>query len=184
MPRIEFQVSNCVLWETNGRLFISSAENPRKMNQNRCNTLKICALNTHLTFNAYNKRKGCKLKWNSFACVENLEICEICLMTLSIYPIFAMCAFFLSSTFEFSLDVFSVFSDKSFVKKRLFEHETFCVRDQDVTTEPARHRLERGSLHQPQFILQRFFRIPEFAQFTNFLFHLGKPLSVPSSTIM
>ena len=43
--------------------------------------------------------------------------------------------------FEFSLNVFTEFNDKKYyIYKRLFEPATSCVRDQDATTAPARHR--------------------------------------------
>ena len=44
-------------------------------------------------------------------------------------------------TFEFSLNVFTEFSDKKYyILKRLFEPETSWFSDQDATTVPARHR--------------------------------------------
>ena len=49
-----------------------------------------------------------------------------------------------------------------------------CVRDQQATTAPARHMLETGSWNRFQFMLQWFIRFPELAEFTEFLFHLGK----------
>ena len=51
---------------------------------------------------------------------------------------------------------------------------TSCVRDQDTTTAPARHMWETGSLNWAQFMLQQFIRFPGFAEFSEFLFHLGK----------
>ena len=55
---------------------------------------------------------------------------------------------------------------------------TSCAREQDATTAPARHMWETGSLNWAQFILQWFISFPEFAEFSEFLFHLGKtPLS-------
>ena len=48
---------------------------------------------------------------------------------------------------------------------------TFCVRDQDATTVPARHMWETGSLNWAQLMLQWFIRFPEFSEF---LFHLGE----------
>ena len=50
-----------------------------------------------------------------------------------------------NNRFEFSLNVFNEFDefgDKKYyyVLKRLFEPATSCVRDQDATTSPARHR--------------------------------------------
>ena len=53
------------------------------------------------------------------------------------------------NVFELCLKVFIEFhelSDKMFVK-RLFEPATSCTRDQDVTTESARHSSDRGSLN-------------------------------------
>ena len=51
---------------------------------------------------------------------------------------------------------------------------TSCVRDQDATTAQARHMWETGSLNWAQFMLQWFLRFPEFAEFSECLFHLGK----------
>ena len=55
---------------------------------------------------------------------------------------------------------------------------TPCVRDQDATTALARHMWETGSLNWVQFKLQWFSRFPEFAEFTELLFHLGKTHNV------
>ena len=59
-----------------------------------------------------------------------------------------------SQPIEFSLNVFtefSKFSDKNichYRKRALACHSaTSCVRDQDATTGPARHMLEKGSLN-------------------------------------
>ena len=59
-----------------------------------------------------------------------------------------------------------------------FEPATFSVREQDVTTAPARHMWETGPLNWLQFMLHWFIRFSEFAEFTEFLFHFGKtPMS-------
>ena len=75
-------------------------------------------------------------------------------------------------TFEFSLNVFTEFSDKNIChyskRVRTCHPSTSCVRDQDATTVSVRHMWETGSLIWPQFMLQWFIRFPEF------LFHLGK----------
>ena len=82
------------------------------------------------------------------------------------------------NTFEFSLNVFTEFSDKKIChhSKRTWtcHPATSCVRDQDATTVPARHMWETGSLNWVLFMLQWFIRFPEFAEFSEFLFHLGK----------
>ena len=58
-----------------------------------------------------------------------------------------------------------------------------CVRDQHATTAPARHMLETWSLNWLQFMLQRFIRFFEFAEFTESLAHLGKtPLTTQNLT--
>ena len=49
-----------------------------------------------------------------------------------------------------------------------------CVRDQYATAVPARHMWQTGSLNWPWFMLQWFIKFPEFAEFNEFLFHLGK----------
>ena len=49
-----------------------------------------------------------------------------------------------------------------------------CVRDQDTSTAPARHMWETGPLNGPWFMLQWFIRFPNFAEFTEFSFHLEK----------
>ena len=73
---------------------------------------------------------------------------------------------------QFSLNVFTEFSDKNYnILKRLFEPATFCGRDWDATTAPARHMSQRWSLNWAQFMAQWFIRFPEF---TKFLIHLGK----------
>ena len=54
------------------------------------------------------------------------------------------------------------------------EPATSSVRDQHATSVPARHMWETGSLNCAQFMLQWFIRFPEFAEFGEFLFHLGK----------
>ena len=55
-----------------------------------------------------------------------------------------------------------------------FKPANSCVRHQDATTAPLRHMWETRSLHFPQFMLQWFIRSPEYAEFIEFLFHLGK----------
>ena len=56
---------------------------------------------------------------------------------------------------------------------------TSCVRDQDATTTLTRHMWETGFLNWAQFMLQLFFGFHEFADFSKFLFHLGKtPISL------
>ena len=54
------------------------------------------------------------------------------------------------------------------------EPATSWVRDQHATSVPARHMWETGSLNCAQFMLQWLIRFPEFAEFGEFLFHLGK----------
>ena len=51
---------------------------------------------------------------------------------------------------------------------------TSCLKDQDDTTVPARHMWETGSLNWVQFMFQWLIRFPEFAECSEFLFHLGK----------
>ena len=74
-----------------------------------------------------------------------------------------------------SLFEFTEFSDRNichYCKRAWTCHPaTSCVRDQDVTTSPARHVWEIGSLNWAEFMLQWFIRFPEFSEF---LFHLGK----------
>ena len=62
---------------------------------------------------------------------------------------------------------------KYLLSKR-FEPATSCVRDQDVIIAAAGNGWEIGSLNWLQFILQWFIRFHEFAEFTEFLLHLGK----------
>ena len=89
---------------------------------------------------------------------------------------------------EFFLNVFtefSKFSDKNIChyskRAQTCQLATSCVRDQDATTAPARHRWETGSLNWAQYMLQSFIRSPKFTEFNEFLFHLGKtPLSLDS----
>ena len=57
-----------------------------------------------------------------------------------------------------------------------FELATSCVRDWNATITPERYMWETGSLSWPQSMLQRFIRLLEFAEFTEFPFHLGKTL--------
>ena len=46
------------------------------------------------------------------------------------------------------------------------EPATSCVREQDVTTVPSRHMWETGSLNWSWFMIQRFIKFPEFAEFS------------------
>ena len=89
--------------------------------------------------------------------------------------------FVVAVSFEFSLSVFTEFtefSDKNIChynkRARTCPPDTSCVRDQDATTAPPRHMWETGSLNWAQFMLQWFIRFPEIAEFSEFLFHLGK----------
>ena len=83
---------------------------------------------------------------------------------------------------EFSLIVFiefAEFGDKNvchYSKRAQTCHTaTSCVRDHSATTVPVRHMWEAGSLNYAQFMLQWF------AEFSEFLFHLGKtPISASS----
>ena len=60
-----------------------------------------------------------------------------------------------------------------------FKPATSCVRNQDATTVPTRHRWEALYLNWPKFMLQWFITFPEFAEFIESLFHLGKtPMSL------
>ena len=84
---------------------------------------------------------------------------------------------------QFYLNVFTEFADFSekilVITVKGLEPATYYVRDQDATTLPAWHRQHRGSIHRVQFIIQEFIRFPEFAEFSEFLFHLGKtPLAM------
>ena len=83
--------------------------------------------------------------------------------------------------FEFSLNVFrefTKFSDKNIChyskKARTCHPATSSVGDQDATKVPARHMWETGSLNRAQFMLQWFISFPEVAEFSEFLFYLGK----------
>ena len=73
---------------------------------------------------------------------------------------------------EFSLNVFTAFSDKNTChyskRAQTYHPATFCVRDQDATIVPARHMWETGYLNWAQLILQWFIRFPEFTEFTEF----------------
>ena len=84
---------------------------------------------------------------------------------------------------EFSLNVFTEiaeFSDKNichYSKRAQTCHPAAsCVRDQDATAVLARHMWETESLNWAHFMLQWFIRFPEFVEFSEFLFHLGKTL--------
>ena len=81
-------------------------------------------------------------------------------------------------SFEFSLNVFTEFAE--FSEKNICHYSkrvqtchpaTSCVRDQNATTVPARHMWEARSLNWAKFMLKWFIR---FAEFSEFLFHLGK----------
>ena len=95
-----------------------------------------------------------------------------------------ICYDFLTS-FEFSLNVFTEFAKFSY--KNICHYSkraqtcypaTSCVRVQD-DTQCQQDTCETGSLNWTQFMLQWFITFPEFAKFSEFLFHLGKtPLSV------
>ena len=58
------------------------------------------------------------------------------------------------------------FERNIFCKKAVFEPSTTWVTNQDATTPPRRHMLEKGSLKWTLFMLQWFIRFPEFAEFT------------------
>ena len=73
---------------------------------------------------------------------------------------------------EFFLNVFTEFSefrDKNIwhysKRSRTCHPAISCVRDQDVTTVPARHMWGTGSLSWSQFMLQWFISFNEFAEF-------------------
>ena len=78
--------------------------------------------------------------------------------------------------FEFFLNVFPEFSDKNIChqSKRVRTCNIFCLRDKDATTASARRMWETGSLNWSWFMLQRFIRFPEVAEFAGFLFNLGQ----------
>ena len=61
------------------------------------------------------------------------------------------CFCFMSTSIEFSINVFTEFSDKNICHYRhralTYHPATSCVRDQDTTTAPARHLWETGSLN-------------------------------------
>ena len=54
------------------------------------------------------------------------------------------------------------------------EPTTFCVRDQDATTAPARQIWETGSLNWAQFLLRWFIRSLDSLNSMKVLLHLGK----------
>ena len=79
-------------------------------------------------------------------------------------------------TFEFSLNVFTEFSDKMFCKKMLFEPATSCVRDKDDRS----HISSKIQVKERIFKLipihaSLIYQIPEFAEF---LFKFGKALLI------
>ena len=76
--------------------------------------------------------------------------------------------------------MFSLNSLKIFViTVKRFEPAISCIGDQDATIASATHMWETGSLNWPQFMFQWFIRFPEFVEFTEFPFHLGKtPISM------
>ena len=80
------------------------------------------------------------------------------------------------NSIEFYLNVFTEFSDKNVChhskRVRTCHPATSCVRDQDVTTVPARYMWKTGSLNWNQFMLQLFIRFPGFAEFSEILLHL------------
>ena len=83
----------------------------------------------------------------------------------------------LRNTIEFYLYVFTEFAENicHYSKRAWTCHSaTSCVIPWDATTAPARHMLYTGSLNWAQIILHWFIRFPEFAEFSEFLFHLGK----------
>ena len=60
-----------------------------------------------------------------------------------------------------------------FSQKRSFKPAISCVIDQDVTTVPAKHRQERGSLNWPKFMLQWvFFKTNIFLIYLYFTIYL------------
>ena len=90
-------------------------------------------------------------------------------------------SFIILKLIEFSLNVFIEFlefSDKNVwhysKRARTCQSATSFVRDQHATPAPARQMWEPGSLNWAQFMLQWLTRFPEFAEFSEFLFHLGK----------
>ena len=70
------------------------------------------------------------------------------------------------------------FSDRNIChySKRAWTCHLLHKGDQDATTTSARRLWERGSLNGAQFMLQWFVQFPEFAEFTEFPFNLGKTL--------
>ena len=73
---------------------------------------------------------------------------------------------------------FTEFSDKNICqynkRARICRPSTSRVRDQDATTVPAWHLWETRSFNWAQFMLQWFIRYPEFAELSEFPFHLGR----------
>ena len=74
-------------------------------------------------------------------------------------------------------------TEKNLITVKGLKSATSCVRGQDASTVPARHISEARSLNWLQFMLQWFIRFPEFAEFTAFLFHLGKTLMSTWSSV-
>ena len=76
----------------------------------------------------------------------------------------------------FSLNLLNSVIKIFVITEKGFEPAIFWIRNQDVTTVPARHMCETGSLKWLQWMLQWFIIIPEFAEFTEFPSCLGKTL--------
>ena len=74
--------------------------------------------------------------------------------------------------------MFSLYSLNSVTKICHFskgaQTATFCIRDQDATTAPARQMWQTGFFNWSQFMLQWFIRFPEFTKFTESQLNLGK----------
>ena len=93
------------------------------------------------------------------ACMRILRQVTLCLKTIWVFP---KCFHWIPWIQIFVITV------------KGFKPATSCIRDQDVTTAPARLMWETRSLKWPQFMLQWFIWFPEFAEFTEFSFNLGK----------
>ena len=63
---------------------------------------------------------------------------------------------------------FSEFRDQKYLSWKGRKPATFCVRDQDDTTAPARHMWETWSFNWDQLMLRWFIRFIEFAEITEF----------------
>ena len=94
----------------------------------------------------------------------------------------------------FSLNLLYSVTKISVIRVKGLEPATSCTRDQDATTTPARHMWETASidLNWLKFMIQWFISGHEFAEFSEFLFHIGKtpmayqftritPISFPTS---